>query len=105
MNFNLWSLVTDTALMGGLMLVGQLLRAKVKIFQKTLMPASLIGGFIGLILGPNVLNLLPFSGQLASYAGVLIAVVFAAMAIGDESIKKEQIKRVEGFADAGKTWN
>lgn len=97
MNFNLWALLTDTALMGALMLVGQLLRAKLIIFQKLLMPASLIGGFIGLILGPSVLDILPFSSQLASYSGVLIAVVFACMPIGDKLTKKEDFKGVGGF--------
>lgn len=97
MEFNLWSLTTDIALMGGLMLVGLFLRAKLTIFQKTLMPASLIGGFIGLLLGPSVLNILPFSGQLSSYAGVLIAVVFACMPIGDKPMSKEEFKGVGGM--------
>lgn len=97
MDFNLWSLLIDTALMGGLMLVGQLLRAKLKIFQKLLMPASLIGGFIGLVLGPSVLDVLPFTSQLGAYSGVLIAVVFACMPIGDEATSKEDLKGVGGF--------
>ncbi|NLY21221.1 MAG: sodium:glutamate symporter [Tissierellia bacterium] len=97
MNFNLWSLLTDCALLGGLMLLGQLLRAKIKLFQKLLMPASLIGGFIGLALGPSGFNILPFSSQLGSYAGVLIAIVFACTPIGDSPMKKEDIKGVGGF--------
>jgi ESS family glutamate:Na+ symporter len=97
MNFNLWNLLTDTALLGALMLVGQLIRAKVKLFQKLLMPASLIGGFIGLFLGPSGINVLPFSSQLSAYSGVLIAVIFACMPIGDKSFSKEDIKGVGGF--------
>lgn len=97
MDFNLWDLLTDAALMGGLLLLGQLLRAKIKLFQRVLMPASLIGGFIGLILGPSVLDILPFSGFLSAYAGVLIAVVFACMPIGDKPMNKEQLKGVGGF--------
>ena len=97
MEFNLWNLLTDLALMGGLLLVGQILRAKLTIFQKLLMPASLIGGFIGLILGPNILNFLPFSTQLSSYSGLLIAIVFACTPIGDDPISKEEIKGIGGF--------
>ena len=97
MDFNLWNLLTDSALLGALMLVGQLLRAKVKVFQKLLMPASLIGGFIGLALGPSGLNILPFSSQLGSYSSVLIAVIFACTPIGDKSITKEDMKGVGGF--------
>lgn len=97
MNLNLWDLVTDLTLMGALMLAGQFLRAKVRIFQNLLMPAALIGGFIGLILGPNVLDVLPFSTQVGSYAGVLIAIVFASTPIGDEATTKEDLKGVGGF--------
>ena len=66
MEFTLWDLLQDTAILGMLMLLGQFLRAKVKIFQSLLMPASLIGGFIGLALGPSGFNILPFSSQLSA---------------------------------------
>ena len=97
MEFTLWDLLKDTALLGFLMIIGQFLRAKVKVFQSLLMPASLIGGFIGLALGPSGFGILPFSNQLSSYAGVLIAIVFACTPIGDKSLTKEDIKGVGGF--------
>ena len=37
-------------------------------------------GLIGLLLGPNVLGLIPFSASLGDYTTVLIAIVFASMA-------------------------
>lgn len=43
-------------LLGGLLLLGTFLRAKVPVFQKLLLPASVIGGFAGLLLGPTVLG-------------------------------------------------
>lgn len=97
MEFNLWTLLSDTAILGGLLLIGQILRAKVKIFQSLLLPASLIGGFIGLILGPNGFKILPFSGQLSAYSAVLIAMVFAATPIGDEPMSKNSIRGIGGF--------
>lgn len=97
MEFTLWDLLQDTAILGMLMLLGQFLRAKVKIFQSLLMPASLIGGFIGLALGPSGFNILPFSSQLSAYSGVLIAIVFGCTPIGDDSFSKEDIKGVGGF--------
>ena len=66
---SLWDIVTDAGLLGALLLIGQFLRAKVKFFQSILMPASLIGGFIGLALGPSGFHILPFSAQLTKYAG------------------------------------
>lgn len=66
-----------------LLLVGTFLRAKVPVFQSLYLPASVIGGFIGLLLGPNMLNLLPFTDDIMSVAtslpGVLITPVFAAI--------------------------
>lgn len=44
------------SIIGGLLLLGTFLRAKVKLFQKLFLPASVIGGFIGLLLGPMVLG-------------------------------------------------
>lgn len=97
MEFSLWDLLQDAAILGLLMIIGQILRAKVKIFQSLLMPASLIGGFIGLVLGPSGFDLLPFSAQLSKYSGVLIAIVFACTPIGDDSFTKEDLKGIGGF--------
>jgi ESS family glutamate:Na+ symporter len=66
------------------------LRAKLRLFQKILLPASLIGGLIGLILGPFVLGkFLPFEiipeevrASWYSYAGVLINIIFAGLLLG-----------------------
>ena len=49
----LWTVFTDVCLMGMVFLAGQILRAKVKIFQKFLIPPALIAGFLALIFGPN----------------------------------------------------
>ncbi|MBP2025358.1 sodium/glutamate symporter [Peptoniphilus stercorisuis] len=97
MQFTLWDILQDIAILGFLMIIGQFLRAKVKLLQNLLMPASLIGGFLGLILGPSVLNILPFSSQLPAYAGILIAIVFACTPIGDDPITKEEMKGIGGF--------
>jgi len=35
-----------------LLLVGKLVRAKIRLFQRLFLPASIIGGFIGLAVGP-----------------------------------------------------
>ena len=80
-----------------LLLVGTLLRAKVKAFQKLFLPASVIGGFIGLLLGPIVLKqyaLLPIREDWIAIAsilpGLLIIPVVASVPLG---LKKAQ-KRI-----------
>lgn len=84
---SLWKVFTDFCFIGTLLLFGQFLRAKVKIIQKAFIPASLIAGILALILGPNVLNIIPFSSNLSTYASILVVVVFAAMPIGDKPEK------------------
>lgn len=76
-------MVKAIGILGGLLLLGTFLRAKVRVFQSLYIPAAVIGGFVGLILGPNVLGWLPFSEDImsitASLPGVLITPVFAAI--------------------------
>lgn len=84
----LWTVLIDVGMMGGLLLIGQLLRAKVGVFQKLLIPPALIAGFLALLLGPNGYGYLPFSSSLGTYASVLIVLIFAAMPIGDKPGKE-----------------
>lgn len=79
MGFNAWSVFIDIGLMSVLLLVGVILRAKVQIIQKMFLPASVIAGILGLILGPNGFGVLPFSQAIAQYSGILIAIVFATL--------------------------
>lgn len=77
------TLIKAFGIFSALLLLGTFLRAKVPIFQSLYLPASVIGGFIGLLLGPNVLNLIPFGEDVMSIASnvpsVLITPVFAAI--------------------------
>ncbi|MCF2132323.1 sodium:glutamate symporter, partial [Strepomyces sp. STD 3.1] len=90
-SFSVWDLMLDISIISGLLLIGTFLRAKVKIVQTLFLPASMIAGFIGLGLGPSGLNILPFSNQIVSYPGLLIAVIFAALPIGAEKIDAKKI--------------
>lgn len=50
------AILTDLALLSVLLLVGITLRKKVKLFQELYVPASLLAGFVGLLLGPQILG-------------------------------------------------
>ena len=86
MKFTAWSVFVDFALMGGLLVLGQYLRAKIKLFQSLLLPAALIAGALAWVLGPNGIHILPFSNSVGTYASILIILVFASMPIGDEPV-------------------
>lgn len=73
-------------LLGAFLLLGVFIRANVKIFQKTFIPAGVIGGFLLLILGPQCINILPVPKEWFSIysllPGVLIVPVVAAVPLG-----------------------
>ncbi|SHG50469.1 sodium/glutamate symporter [Ornithinibacillus halophilus] len=96
--FSVWALMMDISIISGLLLVGTILRAKVKWVQSLFLPASMLAGFIGLFLGPSGIDLVPFSNQFSSYPGLLIAVIFAAFPIGAAKINlREIIHRVRNM--------
>ena len=96
MDFSPWTVLQDIGIVSGLIIIGQILRAKFKIFQKSLIPAPLIAGFLGLILGPNIMGVLPLSAKMGTYASILIVVVFAAMPIGQKVTKESLLNRNVG---------
>ena len=66
----------DFAIASLFIMIGQLIRAKVKLVQKFFVPASMIAGFLALALGSQGLNVLPFSEGISAYAGSLITVSY-----------------------------
>ena len=79
MTFTPWTLLIDTGIISLLLLIGKLLRSKVRIIQRFFIPPSLLAGLIALLLGPEVLGWLPLSGNMGTYAGILIALVFSCI--------------------------
>ena len=83
-------LMIDAAWLSVLLLAGKLLRTRIVLFQKLFLPASIIGGFIGISLGPYMMGkVLRFqvipSETLTTWSalpGVLINVVFACLFLG-----------------------
>ena len=70
------------AILSTLLLIGIALRAKVSWLQKLYIPASVIGGTIGLIAGPEVLGILPISEEVFSVATDLPAKLFGIVIAG-----------------------
>ena len=56
---NLDTLLVSFAILGILLVAGTILRLYVPFIKKFFLPASLIAGIIGLLLGPSVLNVIP----------------------------------------------
>ena len=85
---SVYDLLIDFTIASVLILIGQLIRAKVKFFQEFFIPASMIAVFLGLLLGKQFLNVLPFSASAGSYSGVLIILIFTVVGINGFSSGK-----------------
>ncbi|WP_413317801.1 hypothetical protein AA0Z99_12375 [Agrococcus sp. 1P02AA] len=89
------SLLIAVSLLGVLLLAGVLLRALIRPLRRYFIPAALIGGLIGLLLGPHALGVVPdaLNTTWSSLAGILITIVFAPMLLGERLPKaREAIK-------------
>ena len=98
MNFTPWTLLVDTGIISVLLLLGKLLRSKVRFIQRFFIPPSLLAGLTALILGPEVLGWLPLSDNMGTYAGILIALVFSCIPLTSER------KESSGGARIGRMW-
>jgi ESS family glutamate:Na+ symporter len=88
------AILVDLIVISLFLVLGTVLRAKISIFQRFIIPASVIGGIIGLIMGRNVLGIIPISDFYSQLANVGIDVVFAGLFIG---------RVIPGFRELGKT--
>lgn len=81
MEFSPFDLMVDVGLISILLVIGNVLRHRIKfVFQDLLLPAPVTAGLLGLLLGPNALGILNFSDSMGDYTTILIAIVFASMA-------------------------
>ncbi len=89
-------LIKCIALLSIFLILGMFLRAKVHIFGKLLLPASVIGGFVLLILGPEVTGLISVPEEYMTtwmnLPGILIVPIFASVPFcnGMNEPKKEK---------------
>lgn len=103
----LQGLLKSTAALSALLLAGMFLRAKVPLFRKFLVPASVIGGFLGLLLGPEVLGLTgvhviseDWSATWSLLASILVVPMFAGTPLGN--FKDPNKKKMNGRREVGK---
>ncbi|MEG2849906.1 MAG: sodium/glutamate symporter, partial [Bacteroidales bacterium] len=90
-DFTPWTLFTDLGFIFTLILIGKLIRVKVKLIQQLFIPPSLIAGLLGLAFGPNGLGWIPLSNNLGTYAAILIALVFGALPLSSPKISMKEV--------------
>lgn len=92
------SLFFSVSLLGILLFFSTVIRVKFGWFRKYYISASLIAGLIGLVLGPEVLGIIP-KGLVSSwgaFSGSLITLVLAPMLITGKLPKLGQLGRITG---------
>ena len=97
MNFDFPELMLSFAVLSILLLIGQMLRAKVGVLQKIFLPAALIGGMLGLILGPQVVGIIPIPDITSALPGFLISIFYACILIGGLPEIRGEVRRISKF--------
>ncbi|MFA9397057.1 MAG: sodium:glutamate symporter [Clostridiaceae bacterium] len=84
-----WFSVADFMYLSLFIGIATVLKRKFNILNKFLLPTSMIAGFLGLIFGPAVLNIVPFNvAVLEKIVYHLMAIGFIALALKDRNHKK-----------------
>lgn len=94
------ALIVYVSILGILLLIASWLRLKIPLLKQYHIPAALIAGIIGLILGPHFIGLIPahITSCWSALSGRLIVFVFAPMLMGSTGVKvdKNMVKRLGG---------
>lgn len=98
------NIVFYTAIVGLLLVIASLIRLKISFLRRAFIPASLLAGLIGLLLGPHALNVIPenMMSSIGALPTPMITVVFACMLLGIE--KEESKKNLLHDTVAGLGW-
>ena len=87
MEWTLTDVLVDFAMVSVLLMIAAWLRRKIPFLQRYYIPAALIAGLLGMVLGPQVLGkvspiYLNYSPAIKQWAGVLSAIVFSCSFLG-----------------------
>lgn len=92
-----WSLIMDFLVLSFLIAVAAVLKARVSILRKLIVPTAMIAGFLGLIFGPELFGLIPLNKEmLGELVYHLMAIGFIAL-----SLKKREVKNSPAIINSG----
>ena len=89
------TIFNDLVILFCFLLVGFVLRELIKPLQKLFIPASVLGGLVALIVGPQVLGLVELPESFSSMPSPMIVLVLAAMFMGN-TISKSSLSNYAG---------
>ena len=87
----LWLAILDFAWIAMFFIFATTLKSRIPFFQRFIIPTSIIAGFIGLIIGPNLLGLIAFDiVRLGNIVYHLMAIGFIALSLKERDRKKNK---------------
>ncbi len=89
------TLVSDLAFLSAFLIIGFVLRQLIRPFRTYFIPASVIGGVIALILGPQVLGFVEIPKSFSAMSSALILIITTAPILGAVIDRK----RIRSYAD------
>ena len=102
----LGNLLYYVAIIGVLLVICTIIRLKVSFLRKAFIPASLLAGILGMILGPHVLGVIPadMMSSIGAIPSHMITIVFACMMLGvRKSENTSSTMRPPVLAGSGRT--
>ena len=75
MDFTPYTLLTDIGWISILLIIGNVLRNRLVVLQKLLLPAPITAGLLGLLLGQEVLGVITWSDQVGTYTTLLLSLI------------------------------
>lgn len=87
-----WVVVIDFTILAVLLIIGTIIKRKIPLFQKFIIPISMIAGFLGLIAGSEMLGIISLNPErLGRYVYHLMAVGFIALTLKDRPVNREKV--------------
>lgn len=100
MNFTLFGMFSDVAVVSAFLLCAKIVRSKVAWLQNHYIPSSLIAGFAALLLSEQFAGLFAWTEEAASYPYLLICILFAGIFLGRKGVGNAK----EVFSKVGDTF-
>ena len=84
-----WDLVIDFSLLSLLIVIAAVLKARIRVLRKLIIPTSMIAGFLGLLVGKEVLGLIDLNVDLlGNLVYHLMAIGFIALSLKERNVKQ-----------------
>ena len=103
----LGNLLYYVAIIGVLLVICTIIRLKVSFLRKAFIPASLLAGILGMILGPHILGVIPadMMSSIGAIPSHMITVVFACMMLGVKKTEDASTMMHDTVSGLGWLWS